>query len=118
MMIGRFERFKCSFGVEGEQLPALKLPLPAPLAEMDLPEHGIHNGQLFVSRYVPPLSEICVEMGWLRCGRGSDEVRGIFDAKIDDLYDLLDEQVRRLQSSHPQEKIVRANLRFSTFDTC
>ncbi|KAL3488421.1 hypothetical protein BJX62DRAFT_179934 [Aspergillus germanicus] len=84
MMIGRFERFKCSFGVEGEQLPALKLPLPAPLAEIDLPEHGIHNGQLFVS---------------------SDEVRGIFDAKIDDLYDLLDEQVRRLQSSHPQEKI-------------
>jgi hypothetical protein len=49
-------------------------------------------------------------------GNGSDEVRGIFDAKIDDLYDLLDEQVRRLQSSHPQEKIVRHILIFSTYD--
>jgi hypothetical protein len=63
MMIGRFERFKCSFGVEGEQLPALKLPLPAPLAEMDFPEHGIHNGHLFVSRYVGP--ELALRRGLL-----------------------------------------------------
>ncbi|KAL2871627.1 Hsp70 family protein [Aspergillus lucknowensis] len=84
MMIGRFERFKCSFGVEGEQLPTLKLELPATLSESHFPEQGIHNGQLYIT---------------------SDEVRGIFDAKIDDLFDLLDEQIRRLQLSHPTEKI-------------
>ncbi|KAL4866710.1 hypothetical protein BDV12DRAFT_198929 [Aspergillus spectabilis] len=84
MMTGRFERFKCSFGVEGVDLPALQLPLPKAVSDSHFPEQGIHNGTLFVS---------------------SDEVRTIFDSKITALFELLDEQIRRLQLSHPAEKI-------------
>ncbi|KAL2827810.1 hypothetical protein BDW59DRAFT_54789 [Aspergillus cavernicola] len=84
MMVGRFERFKCSFGVEGEETPALQLELPASVVDPHFPEHGVHNGRLYIS---------------------SDEVRQIFDAKITDLFDLLDEQIRRLYVSHPSERI-------------
>ncbi|KAL4875397.1 hypothetical protein BJY04DRAFT_224064 [Aspergillus karnatakaensis] len=84
MMHGRFERFKCSFGVEGVDLPALRLELPSTVIEPHFPEKGIHNGVILIS---------------------SEEVRAIFDSKINDLFELLDEQIRRLQLTHPQEKI-------------
>ncbi|KAL4924601.1 porphobilinogen deaminase, dipyromethane cofactor binding domain-containing protein [Aspergillus undulatus] len=86
MMTGRFERFKCSFGVHSEEHASLPLDLPSsvPVAEAHFPEHGIYEGQLFIS---------------------SDEVCAIFDAKIAELFGLLDEQIRRLQLSHPSERI-------------
>ncbi|KAL4785978.1 hypothetical protein BJX76DRAFT_366446 [Aspergillus varians] len=84
MMAGRFERFKCSFGVEGEEVPTLRLDLPPSAVDSHAPEYGIVNGQLLISR---------------------DEIRTIFDSKITDLFDLLDEQIRRLQLTHPAEKI-------------
>ncbi|KKK14585.1 hypothetical protein ARAM_005798 [Aspergillus rambellii] len=80
IMVGRFERFKCSFGAEGMELPALKLDLPAAAQESHSPDHGILNGQL-------------------------DEIQEVFNSKIEDLFGLLDEQIRRLQLSHPAEKI-------------
>ncbi|KAL5333307.1 hypothetical protein BJX70DRAFT_403701 [Aspergillus crustosus] len=88
MMTGRFERFKCSFGVEGVELSTLRLDLPSGVVELksdlELQEYGIRDGALFVS---------------------SEEVRAIFDSKINDLFELLDEQIRRLHISHPSEKI-------------
>ncbi|KAI9368234.1 hypothetical protein BJX61DRAFT_546732 [Aspergillus egyptiacus] len=80
MMNGRFERFKCSFGVEGGALLSLQLDLPASVVDPHSPECGIHNGKV-------------------------DEIRHIFDQKINDLFDLLDEQIRRLAVNHPAEKI-------------
>ncbi|KAL4794868.1 hypothetical protein BDV19DRAFT_389766 [Aspergillus venezuelensis] len=60
MMTGRFERFKCSFGVQGAEQKALQLNLPSAAAESYFPENGIYEGQLWVS---------------------SDELRAISDAK-------------------------------------
>ncbi|KAL3469292.1 hypothetical protein BJX99DRAFT_78386 [Aspergillus californicus] len=84
MMHGRFERFKCSFGVEGEDLSALQLEVPTTVVDPHFPEHGVHNGRMFIS---------------------GDEMRQIFDEKISDLFDLLDDQIRRLKETHPAEKI-------------
>ncbi|KAL4962439.1 Hsp70 family protein [Aspergillus stella-maris] len=84
MMTGRFERFKCSFGVQGVEQKTLQLDLPPAVTESYFPESGIYEGQLWIS---------------------SDEIRAICDAKIEDLFELLDEQIRRLQLSHPSERI-------------
>ncbi|KAL4948541.1 hypothetical protein BDW69DRAFT_203477 [Aspergillus filifer] len=84
MMTGRFERFKCSFGVQGDDQESLQLDLPPAVAESYFPENGIYEGQLWIS---------------------SDEIRAILDGKIVDLFELLNEQIRRLQLSHPSERI-------------
>lgn len=52
MMGSRFERFKCAFGMMGEELETLRLDLPASVTESDFPEQGIWNRQLLISRYV------------------------------------------------------------------
>ena len=52
MMTGRFERFKCLFGVQGVEQQALQLDLPPAVVESYFPENGIYEGQLWISRYV------------------------------------------------------------------
>lgn len=52
MMAGRFERYKCSFGMMGEELETLRLDLPASVTKSDFPEQGIWNRQLLISRCV------------------------------------------------------------------
>ncbi|KAJ5771837.1 hypothetical protein N7520_002366 [Penicillium odoratum] len=84
MRTGHFERFKCAFGTQETDSLSLKLDCPSLSPEICFPEMGIANGQVIISR---------------------DEIQKFFDLITDEIYNLLDGQIRRLQLSCPLEHI-------------
>ena len=52
MIGGRFERFKCSFGSEGTEIPNLPLVIPGLAPSSNFPEAGIVNSCIIITRYV------------------------------------------------------------------
>ncbi|KAL2382635.1 hypothetical protein RJZ90_003140 [Blastomyces dermatitidis] len=86
MMSGGFERFKCSFGTNTNwTTSSLRLKVPF-LTGMNFPEAEVYNGQIAIT---------------------SDEIKQLFDVKIEEMYALIEDQLGRVQKKHPEEKIVR-----------
>jgi hypothetical protein len=55
MMRGRFETFKCSFGVEASNVPTLPLPVPGLSPGQDFPQARIADSKMIITKYVIPL---------------------------------------------------------------
>ncbi|EEQ87740.1 uncharacterized protein BDCG_02860 [Blastomyces dermatitidis ER-3] len=84
MMSGGFERFKCSFGTNTNwTTSSLRLKVPF-LTGMNFPEAEVYNGQIAIT---------------------SDEIKQLFDVKIEEMYALIEDQLGRVQKKHPEEKI-------------
>ncbi|PWY96746.1 hypothetical protein BO94DRAFT_453098 [Aspergillus sclerotioniger CBS 115572] len=85
MMAGRrFERYKCGFGAPGMEPTGLMLEVPSLGRDSQFPKAGIIGGDMCISR---------------------DEIQQIFDERVRDTYELLDEQIGRLKITHPLEQI-------------
>lgn len=50
MMQDKFETFKCSFGSSGMDVPRLIMPIPDVLAGLNVPEVGIEDSKLTITR--------------------------------------------------------------------
>ncbi|KAF5855679.1 hypothetical protein ETB97_008614 [Aspergillus alliaceus] len=84
MTSDRFQRLKCAFGTEATLSPWLKLDVPSLLAESDLPEADIYNGQMRIA--------------W-------EYVKECFDLKIAEICRLLDDQISQMHARYPKEQI-------------
>ncbi|KAL2847805.1 hypothetical protein BJY01DRAFT_234186 [Aspergillus pseudoustus] len=85
MLTGRFQRLKCAFGTEAARTPYLSLEVPY-LKEpgADLPAVGIQGGNM--------------QIGW-------ENIRRAFDVKVDEMCELLDGQIEKMQNTYPQHRI-------------
>jgi hypothetical protein len=84
-MIGdRFETFKCSFGHETMNISELLLPIPGMNGGLDFPYASVRDSKMIITK---------------------DELQRIFDEQIEKILKLIDDQMLRLQASHPREQI-------------
>lgn len=79
----RFESFKCNLGDEAVDLPTLRLNIP-----------GL-NPDICVSPYIENAQMII----------GRQEIESIFDAQVERICDLIDNQLFQLAKTHPNELI-------------
>ncbi|KAF4215748.1 hypothetical protein CNMCM6805_003332 [Aspergillus fumigatiaffinis] len=85
MILGRFQRLKCAFGTSAAaNTPSLKLDVPGLKPGPDLPEAEVYDGQMSIS--------------W-------DDLQQCFDAKIAEMFDLLDGQIRHMHDRFATERI-------------
>jgi len=89
MMQDRYERFKCNLGGEGMNVRKLPLPIPDFPPGRDYPHAGIEDSKLILMR---------------------QELEEIFDEQIQVIIDLIDEQLRLVQKSHPSDNMSRLIL--------
>ncbi|KAL4866520.1 hypothetical protein BDV12DRAFT_199120 [Aspergillus spectabilis] len=85
MLSSRLQRLKCAFGAEATRTPRLSLevtPLKAPAR--GFPVATIYDGQMHIEEYV----------------------QRAFDAKINEMCDLLDRQIYNIDSIYPWSRIV------------
>lgn len=84
MKQGRFESFKCSYGEE--QTMALDLPLQIPNIPFgkDFPQAGIVDSKIFITRA---------------------HLQHVFDEQIDAICKLIDEELKRLRTTHSNESV-------------
>ncbi|TKA82165.1 hypothetical protein B0A55_02029 [Friedmanniomyces simplex] len=80
----RFMSYKCSFGSGVMNMPKLPLPIPDIAPGQDFPIAGIENSNLVLTR---------------------EDLQALFDEQIQRICDLLDEQLRVVQYSHPDESV-------------
>ncbi|KAL4881276.1 hypothetical protein BJY04DRAFT_189497 [Aspergillus karnatakaensis] len=85
MLSGRFQRLKCAFGTEVSATPTLSLPVPfLKNPAGDLPAVEIYGGQMRIE--------------W-------EHVQQAFDAKIDEMCELLDGQIEQMERRYPRNRI-------------
>ncbi|KAK5690909.1 hypothetical protein LTR97_012072 [Elasticomyces elasticus] len=84
MIQDRFMSYKCSFGSGIMNVPKLPLPIPDLAAGQDFPIAGIENSSVILTR---------------------QDLQALFDEQIQRICDLLDDQLRAVQSSHPEESV-------------
>ena len=84
MMRGRFERFKCAFGSEASNMPSLPLYVPGLPPGFDFPQARIMDSKMIITK---------------------DELQRVFDDQLEKMYRLIDEQLKRLQTSHARENV-------------
>ncbi|KAK5679136.1 hypothetical protein LTS10_008795 [Elasticomyces elasticus] len=84
MIQDRFMSYKCSFGSGLMNVPKLPLPIPDIAPGQDFPIAGIENSSVILTR---------------------QDLQTLFDEQIDRIIDLLDDQLRAVQSSHPEELV-------------
>lgn len=84
MLQGRFERFKCMFGTNVANSPALSLEIPGLPAGINVPRASIQNSHIEVSQ---------------------DFLQKLFDEQVAGIIQLLMEQIRDLQTIAPRERI-------------
>ncbi|KAK4902200.1 hypothetical protein LTR27_001103 [Elasticomyces elasticus] len=84
MIQDRFMSYKCSFGSGIMNVPKLFLPIPDIASGQDFPIAGIENSSVVLMR---------------------QDLQALFDEQIERIYDLLDDQLRAVQSSHPEELV-------------
>ncbi|KXT02455.1 hypothetical protein AC578_7826 [Pseudocercospora eumusae] len=84
MVDDQFRTFKCSFGVEGMNIPKLFIPIPGLAPNLDFLEVGIESSKLVMT---------------------TDELRSIFDEQLEKMFGLIDQQLQIVQNSHPREYI-------------
>ena len=84
MMTDRFETFKCSFGSEVMNVFDLSLPIPGMPGGMDFPQSNVQDSKMIIAK---------------------QEMQKVFDEQIEKMFRLIDDQLRKLQTSHPRESI-------------
>lgn len=84
MMRGRYETFKCSFGSESNYIPWLRLYVPGIPPGMDFPAAWIKDSRMTITR---------------------EELQHVFDEQMERLFELIDEQLRKLQQTYAREKV-------------
>ncbi|THX78203.1 hypothetical protein D6D04_05883 [Aureobasidium pullulans] len=84
MMSDRFTTYKCSFGSKLQDELDLLLPIPGLSPGMNYPAAHIQNSMMTITR---------------------DELRVVFDEMIDRVFALIDDEIRKLQTSHPGDNI-------------
>ncbi|KAH0844994.1 hypothetical protein Z517_00879 [Fonsecaea pedrosoi CBS 271.37] len=84
MMLGRFERFKCSFGSPGMTAPKLFLPVVGLPAGLDYPQAGIRDSHMEIDQ---------------------DTIQHLFDEQVDGLLELIEEQLHALKRNRPGEQV-------------
>ncbi|KIW32228.1 uncharacterized protein PV07_03788 [Cladophialophora immunda] len=84
MMLGRFERFKCSFGSPGMTAPKLYLPVTGLPTGLDYPQAGIRDSHMEIDQ---------------------DTIQHLFDEQVDGLIELIEEQLKSLKRTRPGEQV-------------
>ncbi|KAK4957516.1 hypothetical protein LTR10_005481 [Elasticomyces elasticus] len=84
MIQDRFMSYKCSFGSGIMNVPKFPLPIPDLAPGQDFPIAGIENSSVILTR---------------------QDLQALFDEQIQRICDLLDDQLRAVQSSHPEESV-------------
>lgn len=84
MIEGRFERFKCSFGGDGTDIPTLPLMIPGLVPSSNFPELGIVDSCMIITR---------------------EELQNMFDQQVRGIIDIMDSQLMKLQQLYPHENV-------------
>ncbi|RVX73957.1 hypothetical protein B0A52_02847 [Exophiala mesophila] len=84
MMIGRFERFKCSFGAPGTNIPYLLLDVPGFPPGVEEAKANIFNSQFQIT---------------------SEVLKNAFDEQVDALVNFVHGQIKELHDRRPGEKV-------------
>lgn len=84
MMRARFETFKCSFGSEEMNVPRLPLYVAGLPPGLDFPRAHIEDSRMIIT---------------------TDELRRVFDEQIERIYNLVDDELKKLQSTHARENV-------------
>ncbi|KAK5112470.1 hypothetical protein LTR62_004227 [Meristemomyces frigidus] len=84
IMQDRFDTFKCSFGSPGMDVPKLLLAIPGLRAGLDVPHASVEDSKMVITR---------------------QELQDLFDAQIDKMCVLINQQIRLLRERHPGETI-------------
>ena len=79
----RFESFKCNLGDEAMDLPTLRLTIPGLGPGLNVSPY-IENSQIIISK---------------------SQIEAIFDAQIERICDLIDDQLSQLERAHPREVV-------------
>jgi hypothetical protein len=84
MMRAKFESFKCSFGSEAMNVPKLPLYVTGLPPGLDFPQAHIEDSRMIIT---------------------TDELRRVFDEQIERIYNLIDDELKKLQSTHARENV-------------
>ena len=84
MLRTRFETFRRLFGIESMNIVRLPLYVTGLCPGMDFPAARIEDSHMIVTR---------------------EELQHVFDEQIERLFNLIDEQLRKLQQTHVREKV-------------
>jgi molecular chaperone DnaK (HSP70) len=84
MMRARFETFKCSFGSEAMNMPKLLLYMPGLPAGYDFAAAHIEDSRMIIT---------------------TQELQKVFDEQIERIFQLIDDELQKLQSTHPRENV-------------
>jgi hypothetical protein len=102
MMSDRFETFKCSFGSVGMDVPKLILPIPGLAPGTDIPQAGIEESKIVVTRY----SNFSLANRLQTDTSIREELRMAFDDQVTKMFHLIDYQLRLVRERHPGESVV------------
>ena len=84
MKQGRFESFKCSYGEERSKGLDLPMQIPNIPYNKDFPEAGVVDSKIIITQA---------------------HLQHVFDVQIDAICKLIDEELRKLRTSHPNESV-------------
>ena len=86
MVHGRFERIKCSYGTAASSaLPTIPIEVPGLDPGYSNPEAKIEDSRMIIT---------------------TEEIRSLFNAQVNRMLDVIDEQMDRVQKDHPGTRIV------------
>jgi hypothetical protein len=84
MMRARFETFKCSFGSEAMNMPKLLLYVPGLPPAYDSAQAHIEDSRMIIT---------------------TQELQKVFDEQIERIFQLIDDELKKLQSTHVRENV-------------
>lgn len=102
MMWDKFETFKCSFGSIGIDVPKLFLPIPDLAPGTDIPQAGIEDSTMVVTRY----SNSSLANRWQTDTCIREELRMVFDDQVSKMFHLIDKQLRLFRERSLGESVV------------
>ena len=84
MMRTRFDTFKCSFGTEAMSVPKLPMYVTDMPPGLDFAQAHIEDSRMIIT---------------------SDELKSIFDEQIERIFNLIDDELRKLQATDARENV-------------
>ncbi|KAK4545934.1 hypothetical protein LTR36_002498 [Oleoguttula mirabilis] len=84
MVQDRFMSYKCSFGSTSMNVPKLPLPIPGIASNQDFPHAGVENSNMVLL---------------------SEDLQQLFDQQVQRIYELIDDQLKTVQITHPGEVV-------------
>ena len=86
MVHGRFERIKCSYGTAvSAALPTIPIEVPGLAPGLNLPSVNVEDSKMIFTM---------------------DDLKMLFDAQIERMFKVIDEQLDRTHNNHPNTQVV------------